>query len=161
MTDYVSIQNAVRDELKSDAWLSNSANVKTIESNRRAPTLNVQVGHNGFDWDEMPAVTVMANSQPKTFEGSTTREIREGVFVDVEVITRTRDEQTGMDLHLTIVKNVERVAQAQRTSTACWGVSGYTLSVGTVPDEDNPVRSGDYFILKTNTEILIELTATF
>lgn len=158
MTDYTSLANAIKTTLESDSWLGNSANVKTIEIHRRGFSLQDPKDAQFFSEADVPAIAVIPNSGPKQQGLETTNEIRETIPCEIAAVTRDRDLQTGMTAHQTIIQNIERVLEKQKSSLNDFGIDAFVQQVSTT---ENQFKKGDYYYFLSTTTARIELTVNF
>ena len=158
MTDYTTLANAIKTTLESDSWLGNSTNVKTIEIHRRGFSLQDPKDAQFFSEADVPAIAVIPNVGPKQQRLETTNEIRETIPCEIAAVTRDRDLQTGMTAHQTIIQNIERVLEKQKSSLNDFGIDAFVQQVSTT---ENQLKKGDYFYFVSTTTARIELTATF
>ncbi len=158
MTDYTSLANAIKTTLQSDAWTGNTANIKTIETNKRG--FSIQDTRDGlyFGDGDLPALAVIPNARPKEQSQETTNEIRETLRSQVVGVSRNRDARTGLETHTTIVQNVERVLEKQKSSTDNLGIDAFVQKVSTTHDQ---FKRGEYYYFVSTTEVSIELTTNF
>ena len=159
MTDYVSLANAVKTTFEVDSWLGNTTNVKTIETHKRGFSLADDKDAQSFGISDLPAIAITVNAQAKQQQLVTTNEIEEILPVQAITVTQHRDAQAGLDIHLAIVNNVERVLEKQKTSVDCLGIDAFVRQVTTV--DDQPFKSGEYYYFVSTTTAQVELTATF
>jgi len=158
MTDYTVLANAIKATLTADEQLGNVANVKTIESRKRGFSVQSNSDALFFGDAELPALAIIPNARGKQTSLSTTNEARETHTAQIVVISRDRDAQAGLDAQSTIVENVERVMEAQRSSSDNLGIDAFVRSVSST---DEQFKKGDHYYFATTVEAQIELTATF
>lgn len=158
MTDYIRLADAIRATLLADAWTGNSANVKTIEAHKRGYSLQDPNDLLSFADAELPALTVIANARPKEQSQETTNEIRERVRSQVLGVSRHRDAQAGLAAHLLIVENVERILEAQKSSSADLGIDAFVQTTFTTQEQ---FKRGPFYYFVSTTDAVIELTRTF
>ncbi|VAX27383.1 hypothetical protein MNBD_NITROSPINAE05-1442 [hydrothermal vent metagenome] len=158
MTDYTSLATAIKTTLEADAWLGNSANVKTIEIHRRGFSLQDAKDAQFFSQADLPAIAVVANSGPKQQQLTTTNEILETVFCEISAVTEGRGLQAGMTLHQGIVENIERVLEKQKSSANDLGIDAFVQNVSTT---ESQVKKGEFYYFISTTRAKVELTASF
>lgn len=159
MTDYTNLANAVKTTFEADSWLGAAANVKTIEVHKRGFNLADDKDAQNLGITDLPAIAIAVNTQAKQQQLVTTNEIEEIIPVQAVSVTRQRDAQAGLDVHLAIVKNVERVLEKQKTSVDCLGIDAFVRQVASV--DDQPFKNGEYYYFVSTTTAQVELTATF
>ncbi|GJL78808.1 MAG: hypothetical protein NPINA01_17970 [Nitrospinaceae bacterium] len=158
MTDYNSLANAIKTTLENDSWLGNSANVKTIEIHRRGFSIQDPKDAQFFSASDLPAIAVIPNSSPKQQRLATTNEIRETVSSEIAAVTRNRNLQAGMTAHQTIIQNLERVLEKQKSSTDDFGIDAFVQQVSTTEEQ---IKKGEFYYFLSTTTARIELNATF
>ena len=142
MTDYSQVGNAVRAALLADSWLGNLANVKTVEIWKRGFMIQDARDARFFNANDLPALAIVPNAEPKKSEQVTTNEILSLVKSHVIAITRHRSPQTGQDIHAAIVANVERVLEKQKSSVQNLGIDAFVHNVSTL---DEQFKDGEYY----------------
>jgi hypothetical protein len=158
MSSYKEIQDAIKVTLDADSWFDGtSSSIQKVEVNEREVDLMHKPPYVGFRYSELPALTIKAIG--KESDLNTTREIREDFTVRLRLVTRARDEQSGMDTHLGKVKEIERVLRKQITSTEELGIDAFVTNVNTEM-EDNE-KDGEYWIFKTLTFCNVEIIETY
>ncbi len=158
MTDYTSLANAIKTTLSADSWLGNSANVKTIEIHRRGFSLQDPKDAQYFSQADLPAIAIIPNSGPKQQRLATTNEIRETIFCEIAAVSRDRGLQTGMTVHQSLIQNIERVLEKQKSSLNDLGVDAFVRQVATT---ENHLKKGEFYFFISTTRAEIELTANF
>ena len=158
MTDYTSLANAVKTTLSADSWLGNSANVKTIEIHRRGFSLQDPKDAQFFSQADLPAIAIIPNSGPKQQRLVTTNEILETLFCEISAVSRDRGLQIGMTAHQSLIQNIERVLEKQKSSLNDLGLDAFVQQVSTT---ENQVKKGEFYYFISTTRTQIELTATF
>ncbi len=156
MTDYTSLANAIHSTLSADAWLGNSVNVKTIEIHRRGFSLQDPKDAQFFSEADLPAIAVIPNAGPKQQRLSTTNEIRETLFCELAAVSRDRALQNGMTAHQSLIQNIERVLEKQKSSLNDLGVDAFVRQVSTT---ENQLKRGEFFYFISTTRAEIEMTA--
>jgi hypothetical protein len=158
MTDYTSLANAIQTTLSDDAWLGNIANVKTIEIHRRGFSLQDPKDAQFFSETDLPAIAIIPNSGPKQQRLATTNEIRESLFCEITAVSRNRGLQNGMTVHQSLIQNIERVLEKQKSSLNDLGFDAFVRQVSTT---ENQVKKGEYYYFISTTRAQIDLTANF
>ncbi len=158
MTDYVSVANAIQATLTADAWMGDPNNVRTIEVYKRGFQLQDEKDALFFSPADLPALAVVPNAAAKQQTLETTNEIRETVSAQVVAVTRHRDAQAGWTAHQAIVRNIERVLEAQKSSQADLGMDAFVRGVATTEEQ---FKKGAHYYFATTTTAEIELTASF
>ena len=158
MTDYTSLANALQTTLTADAWLGNSGNVKTIEIHRRGFSLQDSKDAQFFSQADLPAIAIIPNAGPKQQRLATTNEILETLFCEISAVSFDRGLQNGMTLHQTLIQNIERVLEKQKSSLNDLGVDAFVRQVATT---ENQLKKGEFYFFISTTRAEIELTATF
>ena len=158
MTDYTALGNAIKTTLQNDLWLGNSLNVKTIETHKRGFSIQDEKDARFFAPFDLPAIAVVPNVEGKQQEPGATNEIRETVPAQVIVVTRHRDIQLGLTDHHTLVSNIERVLDKQKSSINDLGIGGYVREVNT---SEELFKKGEYYYFISTTTAQIELTVNF
>jgi len=158
VTDYTSLANAIKTTLQADTWLGNLANVKTIEIHRRGFSLQDSKDAQFFSEVDIPAIAVIPNSSPKQQRQETTNEIREIIPSEIAAVSRDRDLQAGLTAHQTLIQNIERVLEKQKSSLNDFGIDAFVQQVSTT---ESQLKKGEYFYFVSTTTARIELTATF
>lgn len=158
MTDYTALGNAIKITFENDSWLGNSINVRTIETHKRGFSIQDEKDARFFSPSDLPAIAVVPNAEPKQQEPGTTNEIRETVPAQLIAVTRHRLSQPGMNDHHTLVANVERVLEKQKSSNADLGIDGFVREVSTAEDQ---FKKGEYYYFISTTTAQIELTTNF
>jgi len=158
MTDYTSIANAIQTTLSADSWLGNSANVKTIEIHRRGFSLQDPKDAQFFSPADLPAIAIIPNSGPKQQRLATTNEILETLFSEISAVSFNRGLQTGMTIHQSLVQNIERVLEKQKSSLNDLGVDAFVKQVSTT---ENQLKKGEFYYFISTTRAEIERTTNF
>jgi hypothetical protein len=158
MTDYTSLANAIQTTLSADSWLSNSANVKTIEIHRRGFSLQDPKDAQFFSQADLPAIAINPNSGPKQQRLTTTNEILETLFAEISAVSFNRGLQTGMTIHQSLVQNIERVFEKQKSSLNDLGIDAFVKQVSTT---ENQLKKGEFYYFISTTRAEIERTANF
>jgi hypothetical protein len=158
VTDYTSLANAIKTTFVADSWLGNAANVKTIEIHRRGFSLQDSKDAQYFSEADIPAIAVIPNTSPKQQRQETTNEILETIPCDIAAVSRHRDLQIGMTAHQTLIQNIERVLEKQKSSLNDFGVDAFVQQVSTT---ESQMKKGEFFYYISTTTARIELTATF
>jgi hypothetical protein len=155
---YKEIQDAIKVTLDADSWFDEtSSSIQTVEVNERETELRHKESYAGFLYSELPALTISATG--KESDLNTTQEIREEFLVECRLVTRARDEQSGMDTHLGKIKEVERVLRKQITSSDDLGINAFVFDVNTEKEETE--KDGTYWIFKTLTFCTVEIIETY
>jgi len=155
---YKEIQDAIKTTLDADSYFDGtSASVETIEVNERQIELRHKPQYLGFLYSELPTLTIKAVG--KESDLNTTREIREEFLVQCRLISRSRDEQSGMDTHLGKVKEIERVLRKQLTSADDLGINAFVTDVNT--EHEDIEKDGNYYVYKTLTFCTVEIIETY
>ncbi|QPJ64588.1 MAG: hypothetical protein G3M78_03925 [Candidatus Nitrohelix vancouverensis] len=158
MTDYSQLATAVASTLSADAFLGDSANVKTIETHKRGFSIQDNRDSLFFGDVDLPAIAVVPNSEPKESALTTTREQVDSVKAQVVAVSRDRDAQAGLDAHYQIVQHIETILEKQRSSTDHLGLDAFVRQVAT---EHESFKKGEFYYFVSTTSALIELTVTF
>ncbi len=158
MTDYAQIGDAVRAALLADSWLGDPANVKTAETHKRGFSLQDDKDALAFSRDELPAIAIVPNAGPKQSDQTATNEIRSVVRSQAAVVSCHRDARTGLDNHLRIVANLERVLERQKTSQDDLGIDAFVSDVAT---EQERFKKGEYYYFLSRTDFNVEITSVF
>jgi hypothetical protein len=158
MTDYTSLASAIKTTLSADTWLGNSANVKTIEIHRRGFSLQDSKDAQFFSQADLPAIAIIPNSGPKQQRLVTTNEIQETLFCEISAVTFERGLQTGMTVHQSLIQNIERVLEKQKSSLNDLGLDAFVRQASTT---ENQVKKGEFYYFISTTRAEIELTANF
>ena len=158
MTDYTALGNAVKATLQNDSWLGNPSNVKTVETHKRGFSIQDEKDAQFFSPFELPAIAVVSNAEGKQQEPGATNEIRETIPTQAIAITRHRNPQSGLTAHHTLIANIERVFDMQKTSNNDLGIGGFVRDVSTGEEQ---FKKGDYYYFISTTTAQIELTVNF
>jgi hypothetical protein len=158
MVDYTALGTAIKTTLAADAWFQVSANVKTMETHKRGFNLQDEKDAQFFAPADLPAIAIVPNSAPKRQSLETTNEIRETVPCQVVAVTRSRDLQAGMTVSQSLVNNIERVLDAQKSSAKNLGIDAFVQTTDTAQEQ---FKRGEYYYFIATTTAQIELTATF
>lgn len=158
MTDYNALALAIQTTLEQDAFLGDTANIKTIDTERRGFSLSDEADAQFFSPEDLPALAVIANARAKDSSLVTTNEIRETLRSEIITISRSRDLQAGLSAHQDLLFHVERVLEKQKTSANNLGIDAFVRSLATSTEQ---TKSGEYFYLISTTTVDIELTAVF
>jgi lipopolysaccharide biosynthesis protein len=158
MTDYTSLANAIKTTVSADGWLGNTGNVKTIEIHRRGFSLQDSKDAQFFSEADIPAIAIIPNASPKQQRQVTTNEILETIPCEISAVSRDRDFKTGMTAHLTLVQNIERVLEKQKSSVDDFGIDAFVQQVATT---ESQFKKGHHFYFISTTTARIELTASF
>jgi hypothetical protein len=158
VTDYTALGNNIKSTLLDDSWVGNSANVKTLETHKRGFSIQDEKDARFFSPADLPAIAVVPNAEGKQQEPGATNEIRETVSAQVIGVTRQRDAQAGLIAHHTLVANIERVMEKQKSSSADLGVDGFVREVSTSEEQ---FKKGEYYYFISTTTAQIELTVNF
>ena len=135
MTDYTALGNAIKTTLQNDSWVGNSVNVKTLETHKRGFSLQDEKDARFFAPSDLPAIAVVPNAEGKQQDSGATNEIRETVPAQVIVVTRQRDPQFGLAAHHTLIANIERVLDKQKSSSNDLGIGGFVREVSTSEEQ--------------------------
>jgi hypothetical protein len=158
MSSYKEIQDAIKTTLDADSWFDEtSSTIQKTEVNERKVELRHKPQYMGFLYSELPAFTIKCVG--KESELNTTREIQENFEVEMRLITRARDEQTGMDTHWGKIKEVERTLRKQVTSADDLGINAFVTEVHSEIEEIE--KDGDYWVFKTLTFCNVEIIETY
>ena len=158
MSSYHEIQDAVKTTIDADSYFDgSSSSVQTTEVNERKVEVRHKPQYMGFLYSELPALTIKCIG--KESDLNTTREIREEFTVEMRLITRARDEQSGMDTHLDKIKEIERVLRKQVTSADDLGINAFVTEVNTELEETD--KDGNYWVFKTLTFCTVEIIETY
>ena len=158
MTDYIALGNAIKNTLQTDSWVGNSINVKTIENHKRGFSIQDEKDARFFAPSDLPAIAVVPNAKGKQQEPGATNEIRETVPAQVIVVTRQRDPQFGLAAHHTLITNIERILDKQKSSINDLGIGGFVREVSTSEEQ---FKKGEYYYFISTTTAQIELTVNF
>lgn len=158
MTDYAQVGNAVKTTFLADSWLGNSANVKTLEVWKRGFMIQDARDARFFNVNELPAIAIVPNAEPKTSGQVATNEIRSVVKPQMVTITRHRDPQAGKDAQNAIVANVERMLEKQKSSAQSLGIDAYVFNIATA---DEQFKDGEYYWFVSTTHCDVEITNQF
>ncbi len=158
MTDYTALGNAIKTTLQNDSWVGDSANVKTIETHKRGFSIQDEKDARFFSPSDLPAIAVVPNAEAKQQEPGATNEIRETVPAQVIAVTRLRDAQAGLTVHHSLVANIERVLDKQKSSSADLGIGAFVREVNTTEEQ---FKKGEYYYFISTTSTQIELTVNF
>ncbi|MBC8287650.1 MAG: hypothetical protein H8E42_09295 [Nitrospinae bacterium] len=158
MTDYTAFGNAIKTTLQNDSWVGNSANVKTLETHKRGFSIQDEKDARFFSPSDLPAIAVVPNAEGKQQEPGATNEIRETVPAQVIAVTRLRGAQSGLNVHHSLVANIERVLDKQKSSSADLGIGGFVREVSTTEEQ---FKKGEYYYFISTTTAQIELTVNF
>ncbi len=156
MTDYTALGNAIKTTLQNDTWIGN--NVQTIETHKRGFSIQDEKDARFFATDDLPAIAIVPNSEGKQQEIQTTNEIRETVPAQVVTVTRQRDAQAGMTTQHSLVQNIERVLEKQKSSADSLGIDAFVQNVSTIEEQ---LKKGEYYYFISTTTAQIELTTSF
>ena len=156
MTDYTSLAKAIKTTFLSDSWLGDSVNVKTIEIHRRGFSLQDQKDAQFFSTADIPAIAVIPNSSPKLQGLETTNEIRETISSEIAAVIRDRDFKTGMTAHQTLIQNIERVLDKQKSSLNDLGIDAFVQQVSTTEEQ---IKKAEFYYFLSTTTTRIEMTA--
>jgi hypothetical protein len=158
MSSYKEIQDAIKTTLDADSWFDEtSATIEKVEVNEREVDIRHKPQYAGFLYSELPALTIKAIG--KESDLNTTREIREEFLVQCTLITRARNEQSGMDTHLGKVKEIERVLRKQVTSADDLGINAFCYDVNTEMQASQ--KDGNYWVFQTITFVTVEVIETY
>lgn len=155
MTDYTSLANGIKNTLSADSWLANSANVKTIEINRRGFSLQDSKDAQFFSQADLPAIAIVPNAGPKQQRLVTTNEILETLQCEISAVSRNRELQTGMSVHQSLIQNIERVLEKQKSSLKDLGLDAFVQQVSTT---ENQIKKGEFYYFISSTRANVELT---
>ena len=158
MSDYSQIGSAIKTTFLADSWLGNPANVKTVEIWKRGFMIQDARDALYFNINDLPALAIVPNAEPKKSDQATTNEIRSYVKSQIVVVTRNRDPQGEKDVQSAIVANVERVLEKQKSSAQALGIDAYVSDVSTV---DEQFKDGEYYYFVSTTSCQIDITITF
>jgi len=158
VTDYTALATAIKTTLLSDPWVGNSANVKTLETHKRGFSMQNEKDARFFAPSDLPAIAVVPNAEGKQQEPGATNEIRETVMAQVIAVTRQRDPQLGLTAHYSVVGNIERVLEKQKSSNNDLGIGGFVREVTT---DEEQFKKGEYYYFISTTNAQIELTVNF
>lgn len=158
MTDYTSLANAIKTTMLADSWLGNPANVKTLEIHRRGFSLQDSKDAQFFSQADLPAIAIIPNSGPKQQRLTTTNEIQETLFCEISAVSFNRGLQSGMTVHHSIVHNIERVLEKQKSSLYDLGVDAFVQRVSTT---ENQIKKGEFYYFISTIQAQIELTVNF
>jgi len=156
VTDYTALGNAIKTTLQNDTWIGN--NVQTIETHKRGFSIQDEKDARFFATDDLPAIAIVPNSEGKQQEIQTTNEIRETVPAQVVTVTRQRDAQAGMTTQHSLVQNIERVLEKQKSSADSLGIDAFVQNVSTIEEQ---LKKGEYYYFISTTTAQIELTTSF
>jgi len=157
-SSYKEIQDAIKTTIDADSYFDEtSSTVKTTEVNERKAELRHKPQYMGFLYGELPAFTI--NCIGKESDLNTTREIREEFLVEMRLITRARDEQSGMDTHWGKIKEVERTLRKQVSSDDDLGIDAFVFDVNS--EIETIDKDGDYWVFKTLTYCTVEIIETY
>lgn len=154
MTDYNALATAVKDTLEADAFFSAMPKpVKTIEIGVRGFQIAGDAAADFFRPEDLPGMSINPKPVAKTSQFNTTNELDEVQPVDIALVTQVRDLQTGEVAHYVILKNLERVLNAERTSLKNFGIDAVAESVTT--DTTEITKTGDFYYLQSFTRCRI------
>lgn len=156
MTDYTALGNAIKTTLQNDAWLG--SNVQAVETHKRGFSIQDEKDARFFSTEDLPAIAIVPNAESKKQEIQATNEIRETLSAQVVAVTRNRNAQSGMVRHQSLVQNIERVLEKQKSSADCLGIDAFVQSVGTLEEQ---FKKGEYYYFISTTTAQIDLTASF
>lgn len=158
MSSYKEVQDAIKTTVDADSYFDGStSSVNTVEVNEREIDIRHKAQYAGFLYSELPSLTIKAIG--KESELNTTREISEFFTVQCKMITRARNEQSGMDTHLGKVKELERVLRKQVTSSDDLGINAFVTDVNTELEENE--ADANYWIFKSLTFLTVEIIETY
>ena len=158
MTDYTAVGAAIRTTFLADSWLGNTANVLTIETEKRGFNIQDQKDAEYFSEVDLPAIAIVSSGSGKTSEQTTTNEIESFVKPEIICIVRGRDRRTVIGTAQTIISNIERVLEKQKTSVNALGIDAFVLNVSTQIEES---KDGEYYFIVSKTTCDVEITTTF
>jgi len=158
MTDYTSLANAIKTTLQADSWIGNVANVKNIETYEREFSLQGEEGAPFYKESELPAMAIIPNASGKTQDGSAVGEILESVASEITTVSFNSVVLTAAQEHDTIIKNLERVLDAQKKSTADMGIDALVKNVST---ETERFKKGNKYFYFSRTSFTVLLTSTY
>ena len=157
-SSYKEVQDAIKTTVDADSWFTGlAATVNTTEVNEREVDIRHKPQYAGFLYSELPSLTFKAIG--KESDLNTTREIREEFLVQCTLITRARNEQSGMDTHLGKVKELERVLRKQVTSADDLGINAFCFDVNTEMQPSQ--KDGNYWVFTTITFVTVEVIETY
>ena len=158
MTDYTALGNAIKTTLQSDSWVGNTANVKAVETHKRGFSIQDEKDARFFSPSDLPAIAIVPNGEAKQQEPGATNEIRETIPAQIIGVTRHRDAQSGLIVHHTLVANIERVLDKQKSSSEDLGIGGFVREANTTEEQ---FKKGEYYYFISTTSAQIELTVNF
>lgn len=151
MSDYNGLATAVKDTIEADAYFADAdPPVKTIEIGVQGFNIAADTAANFFRMEDLPGMSINAKPEKKTSQFETTNELDEILPVDMALVTRVRKLQPGEVAHNAILKELERVLNAQRTSSASFGIDAVTESVTT--STTVITKAGDFHYIQTFTQ---------
>jgi hypothetical protein len=157
-SSYKEVQDAIKATLDADSWFDEtSSTIQKTEVNERKAELRHKPQYMGFLYSELPAFTIKCVGKESSLH--TTREIQENFEVEMRLITRSRNEQTGMDTHWGKIKEVERALRKQVTSADDLGINAFVTEVRSEIEEIE--KDGDYWVFKTLTFCDVEIIETY
>ncbi|MEK9627835.1 MAG: hypothetical protein VW455_02310 [Nitrospinota bacterium] len=156
MTDYAALANGIKTTLENDPWITN--NVQTIETFKRGFSIQNEKDSLFYAPNDLPALAILPNSEGKQQEIQTTNEIKETVSAQVVAITRHRNAQMGMEDNLSLVQNIERVLEKQKSSTNNLGIDAFVNNVSTTEEQ---FKKGEYYYFISTITAQIELISSF
>lgn len=156
--DYTALANAIKTTLEADSWLGNVANVVTIEAFPREFSLQGEGGQLFYEESELPAMSINPNADPKGQDTETVGEILESVSAEITTISYHTDPSTAYTEHNTILSNLERVLDAQKTSVADLGIDALVKDVSTTP---GTFKKGSNYFYYSRTNFTVLLTTLY
>lgn len=157
MTDYVSIANAVKTTFEADAWLSNTSNLKTIETFERDWLFQGENFNQYFEESELPAVNIIPGTdKEQNFE--TIGEIVEEIQCDLIVESFHSVPLTAAQNHDELIDNLERVLSEQKTSAKDLGIDALVKNVST---ETTDFKKGSNYFYQSIVTFIVMLTTDF
>ena len=158
MTDYTALATAIKTTLLADAWIGDPANVKIVETGKRGFSVQDEKDTLYFGDGDLPALAIIANASPQEQSVNTTNEIRSLVAPEIMVVSKHRDAQAGIVAQDTIVANVERVLEKQKSSSADLGIDAFVEQVSSSTVQE---KKGEYYYFVSTIVARVELTTAF
>lgn len=157
MSDYSAIGDAIAATILADAFLGDPLNVKTVEVYGRGFQFQGDDDENYYKLTELPAMSIEPNESPQDEELNTVGEIRNLVACEITTVSFSADAASARRNHDAIIKNLERVLNAQNTSAAALGIDAYVRDVAT--ETERFKKEKNYFI-ESKTSFNVDITTT-
>lgn len=161
--DYAAIETAVHDTLQADSWLGDTDNVKTFDKGHRNFALHEKGAALYFGVNDLPAVSVFIKSDTKRQDFNTTNELDETVTVEVQSVLYVAQgsEDTVEGTMRTLVQNIERVLDAQKTSAKNLGLDSECGYVNSTRTQFVYAETDKHKFLMATTEAEVQVVTTF